>query len=343
MKWSSKQLQAFLNKPSGDWPHLVLVYGEDGGQVREYARHIACQIVSDLDDPFLSDRLRVEDLLESPSSLSDSAGTMSFGGGLRLVRLEGVNSSLQKNQMDKVVEAVKSCLAQPYESSVVLISAPGVEATSALAKAVEKDKKAVAIRCFQDGAQDLRSVIQNFFKEHSKTVSPDAMQFLLDNLGSDRDITRRELEKLLLYVGRETGISLQSCLESIASAPSMNVFKLCDAIGNRNASQADVCLKALTDEGADLTMISALALRHLRRLLEARELMGQGLSADQAMMKLKPPVFYGKQDFSAQLRRYPLGRLKKISERFYDLQLQSRQGVLSVELVLERGLLGLSL
>jgi len=343
MKWAVKQLESALNGVVENLPPLIFVYGDDGGAVRQHAQALAAHIAPDQDDPFLSDKISVEDIAETPSCLLDSTSTISFGGGMRLVRLSGVNGDLPRAQMDAVTNAVKDCLAAPQEGSVVVIAAPGVDKSSALARAVEKSKEAAAVRCFQASLRDLTSHIQGFFREQGKTVEPEAMLFLKENLGNDRDITLQELDKLALYTAHDSAITLEHCLQSVTSAPSMSVFKLCDALGKRDSKQVDIYMRMLKEEGADFYMISMLVLRHLRRLLEANEMVAEGMTADQAMGKLKPPVFFGKQEFAYQMRVYPLPRLRRIFERFYQMQLESRQGYLPAEMVFERGILGLSL
>lgn len=343
MKWNLGQLQAALKKGAAELPPLVLIYGEDGGTVREYARHVSCMVTPDLDDPFMTSKVSVEDIAQEPSCIRDNAGTVSFGAGLRLVRVEGVNGDLTAATLTKVADALKTALSDPQDGSVIVVAAPGVLNTHAMAKAVEKDKKAVAVRCFHDNARDISSVIQEFMGKYNLRVRPDAMSFLRDNLGNDRDITYRELETLSIYAQGEGEVTLEHCLETISSAPSVSVFKLCDAVGMRDAVQVEKCLKLLKEEGEDLNMILSLVLRHLRRLLQAKEYMNEGMNADAAMAKLTPPVFFGKREFGAQLNKYPLGRLRRLSERFYTLQKQSRTTGLPSDLILERGILSQSM
>jgi len=341
MKWNAGTLKQALTKKAEDLPSLVLIYGDDAGAVRQYSKSLSSLVCKDFNDPFLSDRISVEDILENSGALKDAASTLSFGGGVRLVRLEGVNGSLNADVLKKVTESVKHCLSEPVEGSVIVISAPGLDAKKALAKNIEKSKIAAAVRCFHDSARDLSQVVREFFQNTGKTVAPDAMAFLTENLGNDREITLRELEKLDTYAGKDKPIALEHCLASIASAPSVNVFKLCDAIGMRNRKEVDLYLNHMLDEGEDLFLASVLVLRHLKRLLKCKELMLTGLNADKAMMKLAPPVMFGKPEFMRQVNGYPVARLKTLHDKFYNMQLESRAGLIPANLVFERSLLGL--
>lgn len=343
MKWKPAQLQVELSKASPNLPYLVCVYGDDAGVVRQFGKATVEKMLADPNDPFLSDRISVEDLQQEPGKLLDSASTMSFGGGTRVIRVEGVNGDLTANQMKPVVEAVKYCLEQPLQDVIIIIPAPRVDAKNALAKEIEKHKVAVAIRCFQDTARDLNTFIREYFQKEGKRISGDALSFLLENLGNDREITQRELEVLNLYAGKEDEITLEHCLETVSSAPSLNIFKLCDAIGNRDKKAVDIHLQHMVEEGEDLFRASTLILRHLRRLLKARELMDSGMSSDAALKSLAPPVFFGKPEFLRQAQTYPKVRLEQAYDRFYKLQRDSRQGLVSANHAYERGILGLGL
>jgi DNA polymerase-3 subunit delta len=122
----------------------------------------------------------------------------------------------------------------------------------------------------------------------------------------------------------------------------VNAFKLCDAIGLRQKENVLNYLHFLKEEGQDSSMILAMVIRHMRRLMQVQQMQGQGSSLDQAMMSLKPPVFYGKQEFSAQVRGYPAKRLESALQKLLTLQHQSREGVVNPEVLVERGLLSLS-
>lgn len=339
MKWQVKQLEAAIS--AKDFPSLVLIYGDDAGQVKELSDKVVVASGTDANDPFLSDRIGVEDLVASPGRLLESATTIGFGGGLRLIQILGINATSDKPTIAAVTEAVESVLEADLSDVLIVLPAPGQEPASPLVKAADSAKKsAAAVRCYQDNARSLPDVIRKGLG--NKRVMPDAMQFLMENLGSDRAITQQELIKLDLYTDERTEVTLQDCLASVANAPSVNVFKLCDAIGLRDTRAADQLLNALCQEGEDWHFISTMVLRHLRRIQECQAIMKQGMNAYDAMDKLSPPVRFGKKEFAAQVQQYPAKRLIGLVERFYELQLVSRQGVVPPDLVAMRSLLGLA-
>ncbi len=343
MKWSVKQLQGQLRKPVEDLPAVILVFGDDGGAVRQYAQAVIDYIGVDLDDPFAGAKISVEDIQNHAGALLEAATTISFGGGLRLVKLEGVNGSLPAAQLTMVATAVKECLKANLQNVVIVIPAQRVGKDTALARAVERAKtNAAAVRCFQDTTRDVQTVVREFMNKAGRQITADAVAFMAENLGADREITLRELEKLVLYAGEGNEVTLEHCLGIVAGAPATSVFKLCDAVGLRDTKSADKFLNILQEQGEDLNMVFSLVVRHLRRVLQTKEAMEAGMDSNSAMRTLTPPVMFGQDVFMRQVNMYPLARLKRIASTAVDMQLKSRQGLLPAELTLARGILSLS-
>ena len=347
MKWHANQLRQNIQQNAADIPPLVLVYGDDSGLVRKLAKETAEKVCPD-DDPFLVDRLSADDLKNTPSRLLESAQTMGFGSGQKLIQLDAnhLDSTTQKATTD----AVKSYLAhlesgagsEGPASAVVVMSASGLDAKQAMVKAAEKSNKAAAVRCFLDSERDIGQLINEKLTSIGQTIAPDARQFLAEGLGRDRGVTESELEKLLLYTIHKKEITLEDTLEVVASAPSVNIFKLCDAIGLRDKKQTDQLLNRLHHEGVDPNVMLAMVGRHLRRLKACQDMGREGLSPQQAMGKLRPPVFMGKDIFQTQLQRTSLTRLSHSITRLYHLQEASRKGTADPALTVHRGLLALS-
>ena len=66
----------------------VLIYGPDGGLVRERADRVIAAIVEDPRDPFRVSELRADALRSDPALLLDEAGALSLTGGGQAKRSE---------------------------------------------------------------------------------------------------------------------------------------------------------------------------------------------------------------------------------------------------------------
>ncbi len=189
MKWDKRQFSAALK---GDkLPPFICVYGEDSGVVRDAVQQLAQVACPDLNDPFLSDKISLEDILEDPTTLADAAGTMSLMGGTKLIQITGINVECTAPQLKKVQVAIESLLEQPIEGSILLMGAAGLDNKASLIKALEKSAQAAALRLYPDNARDIAIVLTDMAKSFGKSLDAQALSFLQENMCADRGITQQ--------------------------------------------------------------------------------------------------------------------------------------------------------
>ncbi len=317
MKLTEASLKPFLSGSKSFSP-IVFIYGDDSGKVKELSDKVIPLITDQPDDPFLHDRLDVSDLMEESSRLFESATTLSFGGGTRLVRVDGLHGALDTKSINAVLSALNELASQSLSDVVVLVPAPGVDAKLAQVKALEKLESVMSVRCFQEGARDLSATVSSFFKEKNKVVSPEAMSFLLMYLGHDKASTLLELEKVDLYTLEKASVDLGDCQAVLSNAPAMNVFKLCDMLGQKQLLEADKLYHAMLEEGESAQGIIILVQRHFRRLSQLRQAMDSGMNPYQACSSLKPPVFDSQRaEFIAQAQKLAPGMVSEAGKMMW--------------------------
>ena len=142
-------------------------------------------------------------------------------------------------------------------------------------------------------------------------ATPDAHAYMMEHLGGDRRVTRSELEKLALYVGKGGEASLEDTQNMIGDSSALALDQIAIAVANGDITAAD----RLPQRGYanDLNPVGVLraTIRHFQRLHRAASHIAVGDSPDQAIQKLRPPLFFAiKPTFMAQLRSWPLQRLR---------------------------------
>lgn len=340
MKAYSYQFETTL-KSGAALPPLVLIYGDDSGIIRQLAK-AAANKVNPQDDPFSVDRLDAPQLQQSPGALRDAAATLSFGGGLKLVRVEGVMGN-DRSALDALKAALDIYLEDVPEGAVVVVSVPELDAKNSIVGKIERHKTALAVRCYQDNSRGLEGLIDDALRSSGKRLAADARAFLKGNLGNDRGVTQSELEKLMIYAGENPEISQEDCLAVIAAAPSINVFRLCDAVGLRQRQEVDDLLQALVADGTDMNMAWSLVLRHLLQLRDCQNLLAGGMPREEAVLKSKgriPPQAAAA--FLQQASSYPRNRLNQLPAYTYNTIRSARQGTVDSQLILMRGISSLS-
>src|ERR1700744_4689429 len=179
----------------------ALIYGPDHGLVRERAEALIKTVVPDLKDPLLIADLDDGVLASDPARLFDEAAAIPMLGGRRVVRVRGAGNGLAK-LFERFLDA-------PAGDALVVVEGGDLARGTGLRKVFEGADNAAAIACYGDSARDLPDVIRDALRAEGLTIAPDALAPAASRPGSDRGVTRRELEKLALYARGKKQITLE--------------------------------------------------------------------------------------------------------------------------------------
>ena len=276
----------------------ALVYGPDAGLARERAETLLKTVVSDLTDPFRVSDLDEQTLASDPARLADEAAAISMLGGRRVVRVRGATNDL--------AEVFEAFLADPKGDALIVVEAGDLSKGSALRKVFEEAGNAAAIACYPDSARDLPDVVRDALRAEGLSIAPDALEEAVSRLGSDRGVTRRELEKLALYMHGRKQVMLQDVRAVMGDESEVRAEEACDAAAEGDLKRLDLALERLWSDGATAASILRIAMVHFQRLLLAHT----GTSAESAAMRLGKPMHFSRKDaFKAQLRKWNEARL----------------------------------
>lgn len=308
MKPKARDIDALVRKLDPAF-RAVLVYGPNEGLVRERADTIAAQVVDDLKDPFNVANLTAADLKDDPGLIAAEAAAISMMGGRRVVRIGAAT--------DTVAGPLGAFLNDPRGDGLVIVEAGDLPPRSALRKAAEAARNAVAIPCYADDARSLGDLIHQTLSGYGLDVEPDAVAYLQDRLGEDRAIIRGELGKLAIYKAgdKHKVVTLADAQASVGDSGALTLDEVAQAVTGGELKRLDRALaRAFAQGEAPVAVLRALS-RRLIRLYEAAGHMAEGMNADDAMRKLRPPVFFKETGaFRAQLDRWPPSKLASALE-----------------------------
>jgi DNA polymerase III subunit delta len=289
----------------------VLFHGEDQGMVRERAQTLAQAIVPDLTDPFRVAELTGESLRADPVRLDDEARAISLMGGRRVVRVRGAE--------DGLALLFGRFLAEPPPGDcLVVVEAGALAPKSALRRAFEEAKSGAAIACYADGPGELGALVEAVMAAHRVRLERDARDYVAHHLGPDRLLNRGELEKLALYAGDGGTVSLAEARAVVGDSAEITIDDAVNAAAAGDLASLERSLQRAFDEGEPPVTILRAALRHFQRLYAASARLAQGVSAEDAMARLRPPVFQAMRDnFRAHLRLWPKSRAGAALEALY--------------------------
>ncbi|MEM7171733.1 MAG: DNA polymerase III subunit delta [Pseudomonadota bacterium] len=289
MKISAAASDRFSRQPDPKC-RAILLYGPDLGLVRERGLNLVKSVVDDPKDPFRVVEITGADLKNDPARLPDEAAALSFTGGRRVVRIRDAG--------DMITAAFKGFLQDPAGEALVVVEAADLPARSSLRQLFEGGKASAAVACYRDEQRNLQSVIKEALAEAGLEISPDALIYLSNNLGGDRQLTRRELEKLILYMGASGAegerrrVEIEDAKSCIGDSTALTMEDLAFAVGDGNFEDLERFLTRCYSEGQEPIRILRSVARHFERLQLVAGLHAEGMELDGALKKLRPPLFW---------------------------------------------------
>lgn len=336
MKLSFRDIEPFVQNPNPG-ARVILIYGPDDGLMRERSNVIGKTIVEDLHDPFNVCVLSADILKDDPARLGDEANAMSMMGGKRLIRIEDAG--------DKLTVLIKDYLENPNDDALIILEADDLTPRSSLRKLCESAKNAAALPCYVDDERGLAQIIRKALHDEGMQAEPDTVAWLGANISGNRGKVRAELEKLIIYKGKDKSpISLKEAQEICGAAGAQSFDDLVFSVGGNNPQLALKAYNTLMDEGvAEIAVLRALQ-NHFRRLHLTKAIITEGKSTDEAMKNLSPPVFFKqKSAFQAQLSRWTLPKLDRILDKLSDLEAQTKQTGTPVNTLCSQAILSISM
>lgn len=338
MKVPAGSADSFARRPDPA-ARVVLVYGPDDGLVRERADRLIAGAVETPDDPFLVAELTGEAVAADPALLADEAAAIPLTGGRRAVRVRDASPSAP-GVADKVAKAVAAFLEDPVGDALVVLQAGNLAPRAALRKLAEEAGNAAAVPCYADDAQGIDRLIDEAFARDNVTASPEARAFLTGNLGSDRAISRSELEKLALYAGPGGRVELADTIACVGDSALRSLDSVVLAAADGDRAGLDRELAASLQEDANPVAVLRAMARHMMRLHWTRGRIESGTRGKQALQGLQPPVFFMHQDrFLRQAERWRPEAIARALALLLEAERQCKSTGMPAESICGRALL----
>jgi DNA polymerase-3 subunit delta len=189
--------------------------------------------------------------------------------------------------------------------------------------------------------------ISDYCTSRAVTIDPDGARELVDALGADMMMISNELEKLLLYVGARSRITLVDVETMVLAAKQRSLYELTDAISAKDRVRALEVLDAILSSGdgdeAAIGHIFMLAktFRQMLVILE-RNVRDQRMLWAALWQGFRVPPFAA-DDIIKQARRYKSRReLTRAIRLVAKADLALRSNPVSKRMVLERLVVDLS-
>lgn len=305
MKIDTRSADRFCEAPKPDIAGILL-YGENQGLVEERAKKLQSSLLGGNPDPIQIVDITAAKLKEIPSLLADEVQARSLLGGRRVIRLRDNNAQIIKVLPDILDSAVG-------DDAVIILTSNTLSPRDKARKLFEDHDRAAAIPCYADDNASMERFVGSQLAEHNIQADPSVRGHLASQLGTDRQVAKRELEKLVLYaidLGRP--LTIEDAAQVVDEGESLQLndisFAVFDGDQMRLEQSIDRMYQALTHPVVILTAVT----RHAHRLHLVTSGMVKGAAADQASKALRPPLFYkDKAAFLGQCQRWQGNRLNQ--------------------------------
>jgi DNA polymerase-3 subunit delta len=307
------EIDVFLNSPPST-VRAALIYGRDLAIVRERAEILAARVTERPDDPFDVAVLSESDM--DGGGLEGALAAFSLMGGRRLVRLTFVGDKIGPDRA--AAETLATHLDGGFNpDAFLLIEAGALGKDSALKRVAEKAPACMVVPCYEDEIGDLTRFTREALAADRVGMTAEALELFVSRLPRERGPARREIERLVLFLGPGRGGS--------ASAPDLEAFlgiepgasladAASDAFGGRlgRAYAALRCAGQAGEDGAAAVRALSSHLARLRRIITLHEA-GVGLPAAAKAAK----VFWkDEKEVLRQARSWTLADLDRLEPDF---------------------------
>ena len=335
MKLSGRRIDGFVRAPD-DNVRAALLYGPDEGLVRERALALVKAIAEDASDPFRVVEISAGQIERDGAILGDEAAAISMMGGRRAIRVRDASDGLGRTFAE--------FLDAPPGDGFVVVEAGELAARSALRRAFEQADNGAALPCYADEGAVLGEFIRETLVELGIEADHETIMFLESSSGSDRQLTRRELEKLALYVGSDGGrLDLETAKACVGDTSAMALEDVAYAAGAGNQRALDRALRRYFSEGGSAVGVLRVVASHIGKLQRVVGMVEQGMTLDSAISALKPPIFFKRRDeFRRQASSWDLRRLSTAQKIVLDSELKCKTTGIPDQAVCGRALMQLA-
>jgi DNA polymerase-3 subunit delta len=326
------EVERFVNRPDAT-EGVFLVYGPDAGLVHEVALKLSRQFAGADAGSMNLVTLDGSDIDADPGRLAVEAGTTSLFGEKRVVRVRGAGKSL--------LIGLSGLLEDPGGAAIIL-EAGNLAPRDPLRALVEGAQAGRALPCYPDSDETLLRLINETFAKAGIRAAPDVATTLRDSLGNDREITRRELEKLLLFAETSKVLTRNDVLTLCADNAALVLDEIVDAAGSGHAARLDEALDRALAASVNPQQLLASALLHFSALRRWRSEVDAGRSVRDVLEGARPrPHFSRKATLEQQLRLWSDEALAAACERLHLATADARKRYAVQETIASRALLAI--
>ena len=289
--------------------NFFLLYGHNSGLIEEI-------IDKDLKPIFSKNIFKYDEseILSDISAFKEGLVNKSFFENDKLIIINRVS--------DKILDIVKEISDKKDENLKIILKSGNLEKKSKLRNFFEKSKNLIIIPFYEDTHQSLLFLAQKFFKENKIKISPQNINYIIENSKGNRINLKNELEKIKNFSQKKLSVELNEIIKLTNLAENYNISELTDQCLARNKKKTLNILNENNPSPEDNILILKNFLYKLKRLKKLKLELENKKNTDAVISSYKPPIFWKDKDMiKQQLKIWSLPQIKSLINKTNDMEL----------------------
>lgn len=325
---------------------IIFLYGLDTFRSRQKLKELKEKFIKEVDKAGLNLTTLNGATLETPE-FEKAVSTSPFLAKKRLVVIEDL---ISKNLGQKIQKEILNILDKNKLSDTIIIfwesgiqdagskkkkSKTSIRRSNLLFERLKKEKYVQEFKLLEPAAVKKWALTE--IKKRGGKIDPAALSMLVDFIGNDLWQFSSEIEKLLAYSSSGGEISPNDVKNLVKTKLDDDIFRLTDAIGQKNKKLA---LKLIADQfknGILPTQLLTKIIWQFKNLLLIKSFMqnyGAGYPAERQSFQLGLHPFVIKKTLN-QVKNYNLADLKNIYSQLIDVEYKIKTSPVDPEVLLD--------
>lgn len=316
MKVITKDIQNHQFKP------VYLLSGEETYLTRQFCERLTEAIAGD-------DSMNVNRFQEKNPDIREIislADTMPFFAESRLIIIE--NSGFFKRDSSELADY----LSQMPESTHIIFREDEIDKRNRLFKKVKELGYFAEMK--RQTEAELERWILTILKKEQINLTRSTMSYLLETIGTDMNVIRNELDKLIAYLGDKKVLEPADIDKICSRQISGQIFEMIDAMSSKNRKRAFQLYYDLIALKEPPMRILFLITRQYLQLYQIKEMQKQGLSG-QTLTAASGLSSYAIRKVSQRASRFSSEELKHCIEECAQMDEQIKTGLIRDSIAVE--------
>jgi len=315
----------------GEIAPFYFLYGSESFYRMEIIQALSHQLITPDNRDF-----NLENFDARETSVGDwlgAAKTLSFLGGIKLIVVRNLHDTTLEDSEQKLLFEY---IINPELDSCLVITVDKADKKRKLYKNLTAHPGALSCEAPQEAS--LINWVKDRARSFGYNLSSVASRKMVDRVGAKPGLLAKELEKVMIYAGKESKIAESMVVEVVGEIKTENAFLLTEALKEKKTERALLLLQNQLGQGEDPIKILGLIAWQFRTLWEVKHYQAQKYGAQKIakQMGAKPFLVEKAMQHTKNFNRAKLRQVMKfLFEADRELKTSNRdpQGILGTLLL----------